>query len=160
MAFAALSLSPKGASSIAEELRVILQQQEQQQDSSSITASGTTRSRQTLSSSSSQSLDSSLTKLVTSLVKAATPTAQAANPSPALVEAYRTLQVLSSSSGGSGLESATKAVAIVQKILRDPVSQEALARIGSALGERTAARLVRTILGEQRTSVRKIRQER
>ena len=164
MAFAALSFSPRGATAIAEELRGILQQQEQQKDAdherrSTATALSSTTRRKPTSSSSSQSPDSSLTRLITSLVKAATPTAQAANPSPALIEAYRTLQLLSSSSGGGGLESATKAVAIVQKVLRDPVSQDALARVGSALGERAAARLVRRFLGEQ-PKVSNLRKER
>ena len=63
--------------------------------------------------------------------------------------------MLSSSSGGGSLESATKAIAIVQKILRDPVSQEALGRVGSALGERAAARVVRSILGDRTPVLRK-----
>jgi hypothetical protein len=53
------------------------------------------------------------------LLVAATPSVQAANPSPALLEAFKTLKILRGSDGFDG----EKMVLIVRKILREPVAQ-------------------------------------
>jgi aarF domain-containing kinase len=90
-----------------------------------------------------------LSTLADALVRVATPAAREANPSPALVEAAATLRTLASSGGGS----ATKVAAVVQKVLRDPVSQDVIARVASALGERAATRFVRRVFGVAGTGV-------
>lgn len=82
-----------------------------------------------------------LNALSDALLKAAAPAAQAANPSPALVEAYRALQILRSNDGLDG----DKLTAILRNVLREPVAQSVLSKVLSELSERAAARFVRRV---------------
>ena len=83
-----------------------------------------------------------LNALSEALLKAAAPTAQAAKPSPALVEAYRALQILRSNDGLDG----DKLTAILRNVLKEPVAQSVLSKVLSELSERAAARFVRRVL--------------
>ena len=138
LAFAALSLSPRGAATIrgplVDQLRELLQ------------AGGPGGG---LAAGNATAVSAYLSTLADTLVKVATPAAKEANPSPALVEAAATLRMLASSGGVSG----SKVAAVVQKVLKDPVSQDVVARVASALGERAATRMVRRVFGVAETGV-------
>jgi hypothetical protein len=75
------------------------------------------------------------------LMKAAAPAAQAANPSPALVEAFKTLNILR---GSDGFDT-NKLTLIARNVLREPVAQSVLSKVFSELSERAAARFVRRV---------------
>ena len=70
-----------------------------------------------------------------------TPAAQAARPSPALIEAYKTLKILR---GNDGVN-ADKLTLIARNVLREPVAQSVLSKVFSELSERAAARFVRRV---------------
>lgn len=82
-----------------------------------------------------------LNALSEALLKAATPAAQAAKPSPALVDAYKTLRILRANEALSG----DKLTVILRNVLREPVAQTVLSKVLSELSERAAARFVRRV---------------
>ena len=75
------------------------------------------------------------------MLKAAAPAAQAAKPSPALVDAYKTLRILR---GNEALDG-DKLTVILRNVLREPVAQTVLSKVLSELSERAAARFVRRV---------------
>ena len=85
----------------------------------------------------------SLTALSDALLKAATPTAQAARPSPALLDAYKTLTILRGSAN-EGFDN-EKLTSIIRNVLREPVAQTVLSKVFAELSERAAARFVRRV---------------
>ena len=155
--FATLSASPQTAAVLGEPFAALLRDVSPQNilsnnlpkfppfstAAAAFSNNGNNNNNKDSTTTSSSTVRESLAKLTDTLIKAAGPTAQAAKPSPELVEAVRTIQILNKSSGFE----TDKLALVVRKVLREPVMQSIVARVLSELSERAATRLVRRIFG-------------